>query len=508
MVDGEFLYSSEQIRRAEQVIARTNGFPLFDLMVKAGKVVFDRACLVYPDSRHWLIACGKGNNGGDGYIVATLALEAGHDVTVIEVPSNSINQGDAAKARQQYLTAGGQIFDIESDWSSSINPDLIIDALLGTGIQGTVKPLFSRVINILNKFRAPIIAVDLPSGLNADNGMAHGSVVIADHTVCFIGIKTGLVTGQARQYVGNLTLERLGMSESLLSSVESPIAHIISCQQIIRIARPRISTAHKGDNGRLLLIGGELGMLGAIRLASAAALRAGAGLVKACVNDSALLALQTGIPELMASGWSTFLPPTQQWSDVVVIGPGLGQSDDAVKILQQITSLNYQLPMVIDADGLNYLALQHQQDIQIHRDNWILTPHPGEAARLLNCSISSVEDDRYAAVRKLQQTYGGVVVLKGAGSLVFDGEQMFVCTRGNPGMASGGMGDVLAGLAGSYLAQGYSLLEASLMAVHIHSMSADKCAKRDGEIGLLASDLLSEIRYLTNFYAQNDSRIV
>ncbi|MGR5339149.1 NAD(P)H-hydrate dehydratase [Vibrio astriarenae] len=509
MDDFTYLYTSEQIKSAERCIASDNGFPLFDLMVKAGRAVFDLACLTYPDKKHWLVVCGKGNNGGDGYIVATLALQAGITTTVYEMAGCEHNQGDAFKARQGFLAAGGTPksmhdgSELANDKQASF--DLVFDALLGTGLKGELRAECINVIHEINKRNLAVIAIDVPSGLNADTGKVEGdkgkpTAVIARHTISFIGVKTGLVTGQARHHVGRLHLARLGISEQDLTHYQEPACRADLCANAAKWMSPRAATAHKGSAGKLLVFGGAAGMLGATRLATNAALRAGAGLVKACVDEASLSPLQAAEREVMAVSWQA-AKPNLAWCDVIVLGPGLGQSSLAHSICEFAISQRDK-PMVVDADGLNYLAQYSQFKSTDRRDNWILTPHPGEAARLLHCSVSHIESDRYAAIKAIQQRYGGAVVLKGAGTLIFDGQTCYVCTRGNAGMATGGMGDVLSGVVGSYLAQGYTPTQAALMGVLLHSMAADNCIKESGMIGLLASELLPEIRRLTNYFAQ------
>ncbi|QIA65783.1 NAD(P)H-hydrate dehydratase [Vibrio astriarenae] len=504
----KYLYASRQIKLAEQSIAKDHGFLLFDLMVKAGKAVFDLACFHYPDSHHWLIVCGKGNNGGDGYIVATLAIEAGIKVTLLEVEGAAESRGDASLARQGFLSVGGapKRLDVDELLSrgTDLEYDLVIDALLGTGLQGNLRPSTLDIIEAVNGLKLPTICVDVPSGLNSDTGQPMSSAMTADHTVCFIGMKQGLVTGRARDYVGQLHLANLSISEELLKQYQMPVARVDLCAMTAQILAPRKPTAHKGTSGRLAVVGGAQGMLGAARLASLAGLRVGSGLVRAYVEKKSLVAMQSAEPEVMAMPWKNL--KHQDWSaNALVIGPGLGQSKQAHEVFHSIIDSSIDnlkktsaYRLVIDADGLNILAQSPMRN-----DKWVLTPHPGEAARLLGVTVAEIEEDRFAAVKSIQVQYGGVVVLKGAGTIIFDGSDYFLCTRGNAGMATGGMGDVLAGMIGSYLAQGYSTVQATMIGVLIHSMSADNCVKEQGQLGLIASDLLPEIRRLTNYFANS-----
>lgn len=370
--------------------------------------------------------------------------------------------------------------------------EVIVDALLGTGLKGCVRKDSLALIETVNQSGRPVIAVDIPSGLCADTGAGLGAVIGARQTVTFIGLKRGLCTGQAADYTGELLFAGLGVEDAFARHGQ-PSALRINREEVIRCLPPRPRTAHKGHNGRVLCAGGDVGMPGAIRLAAEACARTGAGLTAVITQPDNVLSIVTARPEIMVQGWQDKaheISRRLEWADVVVIGPGLGQSDWSKALLFHFDATDKK--MVIDADGLNLLALSPD-----YKNNRIMTPHPGEAARLLQTTVAAVEADRFAAVEQLQQKYGGVVVLKGAGTLVYDGRQIWVCTAGNPGMASGGMGDVLSGIIGALAGQGLSLPEAARVGVWIHSTAADLCA-RDGERGVLASDLFPYIRQLVN----------
>ncbi|EML0270602.1 NAD(P)H-hydrate dehydratase, partial [Vibrio vulnificus] len=324
-------------------------------------------------------------------------------------------------------------------------------------------------------------------------GLALPDAIHADHTVTFIGTKQGLVTGKARAFCGLIHFADLGIGAEFSQLVPS-FKMTIERDEIAQWRLTRDRCAHKGDHGRVVLLGGNRGMSGAISLAATACARSGAGLMAALTHPESALPLQIHCPEVMTLGYNEDkkeLEKKLDWADVLVVGPGLGTDEWAKKRWNDIT--NYQGPMVLDADGLNWLARYPN-----HNDQRIITPHPGEAARLLGCSVNEVEADRFAAISVLQSQYGGVVVLKGAGTLICDGTQAFVCNAGNPGMATGGMGDVLSGVIGALLAQKLPLLRAASLGVLLHSCAADICAEQDGEIGLLASDLFDKIRQLLN----------
>lgn len=477
------LWRTEQIRALERNWAAREEQPLYALMARAGAALCAYATLHWPASRNWWIFVGPGNNGGDGYVLARLARQIGIEVVVIAARAPDQLKGDARRAADEWLAAGGRVWLAERlDRAQLPPPDLVIDALLGTGVSTPLSPLLTRIVATINGLAVPVLAVDLPSGLNGDTGRAMGALVRATRTLTFIGIKQGMLTGDGVDAVGELDCDSLGVeSYDAFLPAARRIDYPLLCERL----PPRQRASHKGSYGKVLLVGGNRGMQGAIVLAARACLRAGAGLVRVCQHpDHPPVSLYQ--PELM----SLATADDEGWASVRVIGPGLGQDEwGRGQIAHYLTD---RLPLVLDADGLNWLAQSPR-----HQDNWVLTPHPGEAARLLGCTVADIEADRFAAVRALQQRYGGVVLLKGAGTLIYDGEQVALCSEGNPGMASGGMGDLLSGIIAALLAQGWSATMASWLGAVIHGEAADLAAA-DGERGMLASDLLPRIRRLVN----------
>ncbi|EHU5128536.1 NAD(P)H-hydrate dehydratase [Vibrio vulnificus] len=487
------LYTAKQVREGEVGAAANAGVTLYDLMERAGRATFAVILNYYPAVSRLCVVCGKGNNGGDGYVVARLALQQGLHVVLIQSGDAESLSGDAKQAQQAWRDAGGEISDTTSLNGALSDCDLVVDALLGTGLAGAVREEMAKVIDTVNLAGKPIVSVDIPSGLCADTGQALPDAIHADHTVTFIGTKQGLVTGKARAFCGLIHFADLGVGAEFSKLVPS-FKMTIERDEIAQWRLTRDRCAHKGDHGRVVLLGGNRGMSGAISLAATACARSGAGLMAALTHPESALPLQIHCPEVMTLGYNEDkkeLEKKLDWADVLVVGPGLGTDEWAKKRWNDIA--NYQGPMVLDADGLNWLARYPN-----HNDQRIITPHPGEAARLLGCSVNEVEADRFAAISVLQSQYGGVVVLKGAGTLICDGTQTFVCNAGNPGMATGGMGDVLSGVIGALLAQKLPLLRAASLGVLLHSCAADICAEQDGEIGLLASDLFDKIRQLLN----------
>lgn len=484
-------YAMNQVRQGESSAASAKGLEMYSLMERAGQAVFAIGMAQYPSSEHWLVCCGPGNNGGDGYIVASLAKSVGMFVTVWQLGDPDSLTGDARKAYLHWLHHGGHIFNAENEQVPE-TVDVIIDALLGTGLRGEVRSDARLVIEKMNEFPAPIVAVDIPSGLCGDTGRVLGDSVHAEHTMSFIGLKQGLVTGQARDYVGELHFAGLGV-EDVFYQQNQPTAWAICSDELGRVLPPRQSNTHKGTFGKALLVGGNDGMGGALILCAKATAKCGAGMVATLCHQNNVTPLLVSIPEVMSSDWNS-LPEIEArlgWCNVIALGPGLGRDSEAQAIYHVISSSD--LNKVVDADALHFLALHPNVD-----PNRIITPHSAEAAKLLDVSIAEIETDRFSSVRKLQAKFGGVAILKGPGTLVCDGNKTWVCLSGNPGMASAGMGDVLTGIIVSLLAQGVSLSEAACFGVLIHSKAADKEATITGQRGLLASDVINQLRYFVN----------
>lgn len=484
------LYRAQQIKDFEALAAEQAGTTLYGLMKRAGQACFQVFTENFPQAKKVLVLTGGGNNGGDGYVFAAIAKDAGFDVQLCQVGDAQKLSAEAAQARDAWRIEQGIIDGIElADFEHA---DVIVDALLGTGLLGTVRAEYQRIIHKINQTAKPVLSVDVPSGLNADTGAISDVAVNAHITLCFVGLKQGLFTARSAQYCGEIYFSGLGIEEHFSALCKGTVSRICYADLSGELT-PRARTSHKGFFGKTLVIGGNVGMPGAARLASEAALRCGSGLVKVLTVPENLLTILSGRPELMGLGADLSTLNDQaikDWATVLAIGPGLGGDEWAQTLVDY--ALASDLPMVVDADALNQLV-----DKPAWKDNWILTPHPGEAATLLGCSITQVEEDRYSAVRNLQRSFGGVVVLKGAGTLICNAKHVYVANVGNPGMASGGMGDVLSGIIAGLLAQGLDPLQASILGVSIHGLAADRAAGTD-ERGLLASDLFPYIRKLVN----------
>jgi len=483
------IWPADALRNAEKEAADALGVTLYELMQRAGEAAWNLAHTTWPDTRHWLILCGHGNNGGDGYVVARLAVAAGIEVTLLALESDKPLPEEARAAQQAWLNAGGMIHAADAPWPEEI--DLIIDGLLGTGLNSAPRDNVALLIERANAHCAPIVALDVPSGLIARTGATPGAAINAAATITFIALKPGLLTGKARDVVGSLHHNALGL-EGWLTGQETNITRL-EASQLVHWLPPRRATSQKGDHGKLAIIGGDSGTAGAIRMTGEAALRAGAGLVRVLTRAENIAPIITARPELMLHELTTHsLEEALAWADVVVIGPGLGQQPWGKQALQKVE--NFRKPMLWDADALNLLAINPDK-----RHNRILTPHPGEAARLLNCSIAEIESDRLLSAQRLVKRYGGVVVLKGAGTVVAsESGALGIVDAGNAGMASGGMGDVLSGIIGALLGQKLSLYDAACAGCVAHGAAADRLAARYGTRGMLATDLFDTLRRVVN----------
>ncbi|MGL4723738.1 MAG: bifunctional ADP-dependent NAD(P)H-hydrate dehydratase/NAD(P)H-hydrate epimerase [Scandinavium sp.] len=483
------IWSADDLRRAEKEAADALGITLYELMLRAGDAAFALARKTYPSAAHWIILCGHGNNGGDGYVVARLAQAAGITVTLLAQESDKPLPEEAGQARAGWLNAGGIIHADDIAWPEGV--DLIVDALLGTGLNSAPREPAASLIAHANEHPAPIFSLDIPSGLLAQTGATPGAVIHAAHTLTFIALKPGLLTGKARDVTGRLHQHSLGL-DSWLNAQTTQIQRV-EASQLSHWLLPRRATSHKGDHGKLVIIGGDLGTAGAIRMAGEAALRAGAGLVRVLTRSENIAPIITARPELMVHELTPqSLDESLEWAEVVVIGPGLGQQNWAKQALRKVE--NVRKPMLWDADALNLLAINPDK-----RHNRILTPHPGEAARLLNCSVAEIESDRLLSAQRLVKRYGGVVVLKGAGTVIADeAHGIALVDAGNPGMASGGMGDVLSGIIGALLGQHLTPYDAACAGCVAHGAAADILAARYGPRGMLATDLFSTLQRVVN----------
>jgi hydroxyethylthiazole kinase-like uncharacterized protein yjeF len=483
------VHTAAQVRALDRHAIDDLQIPSYTLMTRAGEAALGALRSCWPSAQRIAIVCGPGNNGGDGYVLARLAREQRLEAAVIGLHEPGGLQGDARRAHDDYLAAGGTV----ASWHSNClhGMDVVVDAIFGVGLSRPVAGVAAEAIAAINDC-AHVLALDIPSGLHADTGEILGDAVRAERTLTFLGLKLGFYLGEGPNCVGIPMFDALELTPQALAFI-APAAERIEETAISELLPRRRRTAHKGQQGSVLVIGGNIGMPGAARMAGEAALRTGAGLVTVATRSENVAAIVGARPELMCRGVANAeeLAALIARSDVLALGPGLGQDEWAQTMFA--TALAGDRRTVIDADALNLLAQSPRTNA-----HWILTPHPGEAARLLHQTAAEVQRDRLGAARAIVARYGGVVALKGAGTLVASGDHLpAICDRGNPGMASPGMGDVLTGVIAGVVAQSSDLAAAARVGVLVHALAGDMAARR-GERGLLATDLFAHLPTCVN----------
>ena len=500
----QYLYSAADTRLIDQTAIHDLGLAGIELMERAGSGALAALREYWPHARTLSVVCGAGNNGGDAYVVARRALEFGLDVRAYPATPPESLKGDARLAYERYRDQGGEILEfIPEDFEAT---EILVDGLLGTGLDRDVTGHYAEIIEAINRYRErgeqhaanqrAVAALDIPSGLHADTGSRLGVAVKADLTVSFVALKRGLFTGDGPELAGEVVLDDLSIPCAARQKV-LPSARLWTPPFPPLPRRPL--SGHKGLYGHVLVVGGDNGFSGAVRLAAEAAARVGAGLVSVATRADQAMILNLTRPELMVHGVENpaSLDALLDRATVVAIGPGLGQSSWGLALLERV--LTTELPLIVDADALNLLG-----ETPCVRHNWVLTPHPGEAGRLLGMTSQDIQRDRFTAIGALQSRYGGTIVLKGSGTLILTADGIAdICGAGNPGMASGGMGDVLTGVIAGLIAQNIHPAEAARFGVCLHAAAGDLAA-RDGERGLLASDLLGKLRGLINGPAADD----
>jgi len=484
-----FLYTASEVYTLDAT-AIAGGIPSIQLMKRAGRAAFDLLIERFPAPQLISVYCGAGNNGGDGYVLAALAAQRKLPVQVIQLTAPEKLTGEARKAYEFAVQEGVSILP----FAHAIAPanGVIVDGLLGIGLRGTPSGEFAAAIEQINQTGLPVLALDIPSGLNADTGAVAGTVVQAQITISFIALKRGFLTGRGPAVCGELVLANLDIPVVTHEKV-SPSVERLALSELINLLMPRAADAHKGDFGHVMVIGGDTGYGGAALMAAEAAARTGAGNVSVATRPEHVAAILARRPEIMACGVVSGqeLEPLLARPTLLVVGPGLGRTPWSEQMLQQ--AIKSGLPLVLDADALNILAGGRVVPAAGHQQHspWLLTPHPAEAARLLGVTTAEVQADRFAAVRAISERYNASVILKGAGSLVASVDGLIgVVTDGNPGMASGGMGDVLSGILGGLMAQGLSAHDAARLGAVVHACAADLAAEDLGQRSLLATDLI------------------
>ncbi len=481
MPSNQPLYQRKQVYRLDQQTMQLDAQPSQTLMLKAATATWNAVQQRWPDSQHIVVLAGAGNNGGDAFALACLASEQGKTVSLFMIGDENRQSTESACYRQCWLESGGKILP----WQGVCpDCDIIIDGLLGIGLNKELDQSWQQWISNINSSSAIRVSIDIPSGLNADTGNAMPVAIRANLSVSFVGRKVGCWLADGPDYCGELLFDDLGMS-SAAAACEQPLCHVMSATNI-RLPSARPVNTHKNQFGHILVIGGDRGMSGAVRLAAMAALRSGAGLVSVCVHPDSYAAITSADPELMTGVWDDVETLVER-ATIVVVGPGLGRSEKAKQLLEYLKTCHK--PMLVDADALQADFLDALQATQV-----VITPHPGEAARLLGCSSAQIQQDRIRSIQQITQRWHSACVLKGAGSLVGQHDMpLSLCANGHSGMATAGSGDILSGLIAGYMAQHLSELDAARCGVYVHARSAEHYALDQQAETLIASDLIKGI---------------
>ena len=521
--------TAAEMRQIDQDTIEGIGIPGIVLMETAGSAIVRAIERHYPTCQRIGIFAGKGNNGGDGIVIARQLAHVGRDVHLFLVSPQESFTGEAQINLQIAKNLGLRIEEILTEGALKSNPslnhitscELLVDAILGTGLRGAVRDPIATLINALNRLPTPILSVDLPSGLDADTGHPLGTCVQADRTVTIGLPKRGLLMHPGAELAGKLEVVDIGFPEQVVDAQNVKVNWTTAAQAAQWMPR-RPPSSHKGSYGRVLVIAGSTGMTGAAALASEAALRAGAGLVTLATPKHLNPILEGLLPEVMtlplpetdagslaASASSTILEFAEKTQSILAIGPGLSQHPETVSLVHQLIRENREsglaLRMVIDADGLNALA-QDRETISLLNSDTVLTPHPGEMARLTNTAVPILEKDRISTAQQFASEHGVTLVFKGAPTVTSDPNgNLWVNSTGNPGMATGGMGDVLTGIISGLMAQGIPSESAATLGVYLHGLAGDIAAERLGMHGLIASDVLKAVPQVVSSLTQRRS---
>lgn len=525
------VYSGAQVRAFDAFAIDRLGLSGFTLMTRAATAALQALRTRWSVARELVVVCGGGLNGGDGYVLARLARQQGCRVRVIALVEPAHLRAEAARAWREAEVDGVTILPMPPSTASLdaalATADVIVDALLGIGLQRELGGAFATMVEAINRSARPVMALDLPSGLCAESGAVRGAAVRADLTVTFIAAKAGLFFGQGREYAGEVVLATLDIPPEALPNA-IPVARLLTPRQLRQRISPRRYDTHKGEAGHVLVVGGGEGMPGAARLAGLAALRAGAGRVTVLAAPSSVSAIAAGVAELMVRALegseSAVLATLGQVAraQAIVLGPGLGGDGWSRAVYATVRAFAERegLPLVIDADALTLLAdsinslpasgstiraVTPNSSATLTVATTVITPHPGEAARLLGVdSAATVQRDRLGALASLVQRIAAVVVLKGAGTLVgASGSIPTLCLRGHPVMAAPGTGDVLAGIVGALLAQGGDARGAAELGVLWHALAGERVAA-GVDRGRLASELAACLPEVLGEYLPGD----
>ena len=492
-ISEQYIYGPSTVAKVDYRAIHEFSMPGIELMEKAAAYAYESSEECFPNFDSIQIFCGSGNNAGDAYLFGCYAIDHGVTTSVIYLSDPETLKGDAYLAYQRYQSKEGKL--IRWNENIDINCDLIVDGIFGIGINRSVKGIFLKAIELINQNSTPVLSLDIPSGLSGENGKIMGIAVRADLTTTFVGKKIGLYINDGPKVNKRIKFSNLDIPEVCFEKAQ-PILEETNNSHLSQILRQRNKDSHKGNFGHVLVVGGNHGMGGAVRITAEAALRTGAGLVSVITRNENAQTILKIRPEIMAHALESDhknLPHIIDSVDVIAIGPGLGMDQWAMGLYEAVLESNK--PLILDADALNILAKNPQ-----HREDWVLTPHPGEAARLLVCSNAEIQSDRLKSLKSLYDGFGGVVLLKGQNTLVGHKEKIpHIISAGNPGMSTAGMGDLLTGIISGLYAQfrDQDLHLLTSVAALIHSTAGDRAAE-SGERGIIATDLFVELKDLLN----------
>ena len=501
------LYTAKETKKIDNLAIKEKEISGYSLMQRAAEFALDVILKEFGPLEELVIFCAKGKNSGDGFLLGSLAKEFGLNVTIVTCcPSKEI-KGVSSKAFKEMKASKARIISINSIGKLKVSRKaVIVDALIGTGIKGNLRKNIKDSILALNRLgtKLPVVSLDIASGVNPDTGEVKDICVYADITITFVAQKRGCFTSIGKKVSGEVMYSDLEIPKKLFTKVTAT-SSIVNFEEYIDKVVYREQDAHKGNFGHVLVIGGDRGLGGAGLLASKAAVYSGAGLTSLVTRPEHVNASLVSCPEVMVKGVNSgqdleehLIKPT-----VIAIGPGLGQTAWSEQMIQRVfwEAEKREVTVIMDADALNLIPKLKLSSKLPRR--LVLTPHPGEAATLLNTNVETIESDRFAYAAKIQKKFNATVVLKGSGTVICHKkngiQQWGVCNAGNPGMASGGMGDVLTGIIAGMLAQGLTPKEASEVGVDLHAKAADQASFDLGEVGLTPSDVIEELRYLLKY---------
>lgn len=505
-----FITTAQQMQAIDRETIEHVGVPGTDLMERAGALTVKAAIDRFGDPRgkSVVILCGKGNNGGDGFVAGRLLLSAGAEIALFLAGHPADVTGDARVNLEAFSGAGGQVHPPNDLTGKRLEKELakahfVVDALFGTGLNQPLRDPAADWVKKVSQARRPVVSVDIASGINADTGDAPGEAIEADLTVTFACPKRGHFQGAGADHTGDLLVADIGIPKQVVDAAQLPVA-LITPEEARALLPERRNTAHKGSFGHVLVAGGSLGMTGAATLAAKGSQAVGAGLVTVACPEGLNDILEVKLTEVMTlpvtetarhsfspKGVDTLLAAARERS-VTVLGPGISGHPETGEMVRRFT-LGHDGPLVLDADGLNAWA-GHMDDFPKRPVPTVLTPHPGEMARLTGMKVPDVQADRIEAAMKFARTYDVTLVLKGAHTVVADPYGLtWVNSTGSPALATGGTGDVLAGMIGGLVAQQLSAVDACVLAVFLHGLAADLWTGDNGPVGLTASAVAARV---------------